>query len=128
MESSGLTDIRWVVEDALKFVKREVKRGKTYHGIILDPPAYGIGANGERWQLEQQINEMLGDVEQILDKKQHFLILNVYSLGLSALLVEGLVKTNFPQSKELENGELYLQAQSGIKLPLGILARYSHGL
>lgn len=128
MESSGLTDIRWVVEDALKFVKREVKRGKTYHGIILDPPAYGIGANGERWQLEQQINEMLGDVVQILDKKQHFLILNVYSLGLSALLVEGLVKTNFPQSKELENGELYLQAQSGIKLPLGILARYSHGL
>jgi 23S rRNA (cytosine1962-C5)-methyltransferase len=128
MESSGLTDIRWVVEDALKFVKREVKRGKTYHGIILDPPAYGIGANGERWQLEQQINEMLGDVVQILDKKQHFLILNVYSLGLSALLVEGLVKTNFPHSKELENGELYLQAQSGIKLPLGILARYSHGL
>ena len=128
MESSGLTDIRWVVEDALKFVKREVKRGKTYHGIILDPPAYGIGANGERWQLEQQINEMLGDVNQILDKKQHFLILNVYSLGLSALLVEGLVKTNFPQSTELENGELYLQAQSGIKLPLGILARYTHGL
>jgi 23S rRNA (cytosine1962-C5)-methyltransferase len=78
--------------------------------------------------LEQQINEMLGDVVQILDKKQHFLILNVYSLGLSALLVEGLVKTNFPHSKELENGELYLQAQSGIKLPLGILARYSHGL
>lgn len=128
MESSGLTDIRWVVEDALKFVKREVKRGKKYHGIILDPPAYGIGANGERWQLEDNINEMLQDISSLLDPKQHFLILNVYSLGLSALLVESLINRNFQQNKELEFGELYLPAESGIKLPLGILARFSHGI
>jgi 23S rRNA (cytosine1962-C5)-methyltransferase len=128
MESSKLENIRWVVEDALKYVKREVKRGKTYHGIILDPPAYGIGANGERWQLEDNINEMLQDVAQILDPKQHFLILNVYSLGLSSLLVQNLVERTFKQATNLENGELYLQAKSGVQLPLGILSRYSHQL
>jgi 23S rRNA (cytosine1962-C5)-methyltransferase len=123
-----LDNIRWVVEDALKFVKREVKRGKTYHGIILDPPAYGIGANGERWQLEENINEMLQDVARLLDPKQHFLILNVYSLGLSALLMQNLVSRNFKESAQMENGELYLQAKSGVQLPLGILTRYTHGI
>lgn len=124
MEASKLDNIRWVVEDAMKFVKREVKRGKIYQGIILDPPAYGIGANGERWQLEDSINELLKDIALLLDPKEHFLILNVYSLGLSALLVQNLVKQNFKQSHSLENGELFLQARSGIQLPLGILARY----
>jgi len=125
MESSNLTDIRWVVEDAMKFVKREVKRGKTYHGIILDPPAYGIGANGERWQLENSINELLADVAKILEPNHHFLILNVYSLGLSALVVQNLIQTNFKQANDLHFGELYLQAKSGIQLPLGIIGRYS---
>ena len=126
MEASKLDNIRWVVEDAMKFVKREVKRGKTYHGIILDPPAYGIGTNGERWQLEESINELLKDIAILLDPKEHFLILNVYSLGLSALLVQNLVKQNFSKVNNLENGELYLQAKSGVQLPLGILARYHY--
>lgn len=125
MEASKLDNIRWVVEDAMKFVKRELKRGKTYHGIILDPPAYGIGANGERWQLEDSINELLKDIQGILEPSHHFLILNVYSLGLSALLVQNLVQQNFKDANNLENGELYLQAKSGVQLPLGILARYS---
>lgn len=127
MLSSNLDNIRWVVEDAMKFVKREVKRGNTYNGIILDPPAYGIGANGERWQLEQSINELLQDIAKILNPEKHFLILNVYSLGLSALLVKNLVQQNFKQSNNLEFGELYLQAKSGVELPLGIIARYKHG-
>ena len=59
MELSGLTDIRWVVEDALTFVKREVKRGKKYNGIILDPPAYGHGTDGQKWKLEEMINETM---------------------------------------------------------------------
>ncbi len=57
MEASGLADIRWVIEDALKFVKREVKRGKKYNGIILDPPAYGRGPDGEKWVLEEGLND-----------------------------------------------------------------------
>jgi 23S rRNA (cytosine1962-C5)-methyltransferase len=125
MESSNLKDIRWVVEDALKFVKREVKRGKKYHGIILDPPAYGIGANGERWKLEDSIHEILADISNLLDEK-HFLVLNVYSLGLSPLILENLIKTNFKNVENLDLGEVYLNAQSGIKLPLGILARFNN--
>lgn len=125
METSGLSDIRWVVEDALKFVKREVKRGKKYNGIILDPPAYGIGANGERWKLEDSISEILSDIAQLLDE-QHFLVLNVYSLGLSPLILENLVKTNFRETPNLDLGEVYLDAQSGIRLPLGILARFNN--
>jgi len=125
MESSNLSDIRWVVEDALKFVKREVKRGKKYNGIILDPPAYGIGANGERWKLEDSINEILSDISHLLDEK-HFLVLNVYSLGLSPLILENLIKTNFNNPQNLDLGEVYLNAKSGIKLPLGILARFNN--
>ena len=75
MELSGLTDIRWIVEDALTYVKREVKRGKKYNGIILDPPAYGNGANGEKWKLEDNINEMINSVLNLLDEHEHFLIL-----------------------------------------------------
>jgi 23S rRNA (cytosine1962-C5)-methyltransferase len=125
MESSNLKDIRWVVEDALKFVKREVKRGKKYHGIILDPPAYGIGANGERWKLEDSIHEILADISNLLEEK-HFLVLNVYSLGLSPLILENLIKTNFKNVENLDLGEVYLNARSGIKLPLGILARFNN--
>src|SRR5690606_567873 len=62
MALSGLSDIRWVVEDAIKFVKREVRRGRKYQGVILDPPAYGHGPKGEKWKLEDHINEMIREV------------------------------------------------------------------
>ncbi len=123
-ELSNLKDVRWVVEDALKFVKRELKRGKKYNGIILDPPAFGHGPNGEKWKLEDHIQEMMQDVVQLLDEEEHFLILNTYSLGFSSVIVENLIKTSFPQVKNLETGELYLQATSGIKLPLGVFGKF----
>lgn len=124
-ELSGLTNIRWVVEDALKFVKREVKRGKKYNGIILDPPAYGHGPNGEKWKLEDQINEMMLDVVQLLDPQEHFLILNAYSLGFSSVIIENLIRSSYPKVQNLETGELYLQATSGVKLPLGVFGKFS---
>ncbi|MDB5021908.1 MAG: oxidoreductase [Pedobacter sp.] len=124
-ELSNLKDVRWVVEDALKFVKRELKRGKKYNGIILDPPAFGHGPNGERWKLEEHIQEMMSEVVQLLDEKEHFLILNTYSLGFSSVIVENLIKTSFPQVKNLETGELFLQATSGIKLPLGVFGKFN---
>ena len=122
-ELSGLHDIRWVLEDALKFVKREVKRGKTYHGIILDPPSYGNGPNGEKWKLEEQINEMMMDVCKLLEPSSHFLILNTYSLGFSSLIVENLIKKAYQGNGPIECGELYIQSRSGIKLPLGVIGR-----
>jgi len=124
-ELSGLKDVRWVVEDALKFVQRELKRGKKYNGIILDPPAFGHGPNGEKWKLEDHIQEMMHDVVQLLDEEEHFLILNTYSLGFSSVIVENLIKTSFPQVQNLETGELYLQATSGIKLPLGVFGKFN---
>jgi 23S rRNA (cytosine1962-C5)-methyltransferase len=121
---SGLKDIRWMVEDALKFVKREVKRGKVYNGIILDPPAYGNGPNGEKWKLEDNINEMMNDVMQLLDPEEHFLILNTYSLGFSSVIIENLIKQAYPKVQNLEIGELYLQATAGPKLPLGVFGKF----
>ncbi|MES2621962.1 MAG: class I SAM-dependent methyltransferase [Bacteroidota bacterium] len=123
MELSGLSNIRWIVEDALKFVKREVKRGNKYHGIILDPPAFGHGPDGEKWKLEDNINEMMKNVLQLLDEKEHFLILNAYSLGFSSLILENLVQQNF-KTQNLEVGELYLQDNFKKKLPLGAFARF----
>lgn len=123
-ELSGLTDIRWMVEDALKYVKRELKRGKKYQGIILDPPAYGHGPKGEKWKLEDHIQEMMSEVVQLLDPKEHFLILNTYSLGFSSVIVENLVRSSFPEVHNLETGELYLQAKAGTKLPLGVFGRF----
>ncbi len=121
---SGLDNIRWVVEDALKFVKRELKRGNKYNGIILDPPAFGHGPNGEKWKLEDNILEMMLDVVKLLDEQEHFLILNTYSLGFSSVIVENLIVDAYPKAKNLETGELYLQATAGSKLPLGVFGRF----
>lgn len=119
---SDLGDIRWMVEDALKFVKREIKRGNSYHGIILDPPAYGHGPNGEKWKLEDNINEMMKGVLKILDIDKHFLILNAYSLGFSSIVIENMLSSF--AGKNLKTGELYLQAKHGNKLPLGVFGRF----
>lgn len=121
MQHSGLQNIRWVVEDALKFVQREVKRGNKYNGIILDPPSYGHGPNGEKWKLEENIREMMELVLELLDPKEHMIILNAYSLGFSALVIENLLKHASP---ELETGELYLHSTTGQKLPLGVFGRF----
>lgn len=121
MQLSSLDNIRWVVEDAMKFVQREVKRGNTYNGIILDPPSYGHGPKGEKWKLEDHIAALVENVLQLLDPKEHLLILNTYSLGFSSLVVENLLKEH---AADLETGELYLQASSGVKLPLGVFGRF----
>ena len=124
MELSGLDNIRWVVEDALKFVKREEKRGNKYNGIILDPPAFGHGPNGEKWKLEDNIGEMIQGVLNLLDDKEHFLILNAYSLGFSSLIIENLLKAK--AGENLNVGELYLQATEGNRLPLGVFGRWKN--
>jgi 23S rRNA (cytosine1962-C5)-methyltransferase len=121
MQKSGLDNIRWLVDDALKFVKKEIRRGNLYQGIILDPPAFGHGPNGEKWKLEDNILEMMESVLQLVDPQQHLLILNAYSLGFSALVPENLLDPFAKKHKStLEIGELYLPAKSGVKLPLGV--------
>ncbi|MEY3644856.1 MAG: hypothetical protein RLZZ207_1551 [Bacteroidota bacterium] len=125
MESSGLDGIRWIVDDAMKFIKREARRGNVYQAIVLDPPAYGRGPEGEKWILEEQINEMLKTCKEILDPKDHLLLLNMYSLSFSSLIAANLVQSNFGAVKHAEQGELYLQETQGKKLPLGIFYRFS---
>ena len=124
MEVSKLDSIRWMAEDALKFVKREARRGNHYQGILLDPPAYGRGPEGEKWVLEEQIDDLLRSVKDILDPKEHILLTNVYSLGFSTLVVENLVNGIFNVPENAQSGELYLNDQYDKKLPLGVFHRY----
>lgn len=123
MEASGLNNIRWVVEDALKYLQREARREKKYHAIILDPPAYGRGPNGEKWLLEKNLDETIWLCKQILHTENSFLILNLYSLGHSSLIAETLLKNHFPNYKHFEMGEFFVKDQASKKLPLGIFAR-----
>jgi len=120
MVSSNLKDIRWVVEDALKFVARENKRGNTYQGVILDPPAYGLGAKGERWKLEDSINELMQMVNGVLDKRNHFVVLNTYSPGFTPLVVENVMKSTLHKSKHHSSKELFLLSETGYKMPTGV--------
>lgn len=124
MEASGLADIRWIVEDALKFCRREVKRGKKYNGIILDPPAYGRGPDGEKWILEDNIAEIMQLCSQLLENNSSFLILNLYSMGFSSVIADNLIKDYFPDVKNCEYGELIVPDQSGKRLPLSVYARF----
>ena len=145
MEASGLDGIRWVVEDALKFVRREVRRGKTYHGIILDPPAYGRGPDGEKWVLEENIGELLELCSRLLvtgerpkqspvasgpsvhgHPVQSFMVVNLYSMGLSALLAKSAVNQLFPKPEMEEFGELFFYDRAEKMLPLGVFYRCAY--
>ena len=129
MEQSRLDGIRWVVEDAMKFARREAKRGNVYQGIILDPPAYGHGPDGEKWKLDECLFDMLRCVSSILAPQDAFMVLNLYSNGYSAMLGETLVreafglKQNLPE--EISSGELCLKDRYGKILPLSIYVRLS---
>lgn len=124
-DRSGLQDIRWVVEDAMKFAGREAKRGNVYQGIILDPPAYGHGPDGEKWKLDECLFDMMRTVGRILDPVNGFLVLNLYSNGFSAILGETVVRQAFGLSSDvaLDSGELVLRDKFGKNLPLSIFVR-----
>lgn len=125
MEQSGLDGVRWMVEDALRFVRREVRRGNHYDGIILDPPAYGRGPDGEKWILEDNIQEMLSLCAQLLEPKDSFLVLNLYSMGLSAMLARTAVHQAFGTPSKEQAGELYFEDRASKQLPLGTYYRFS---
>ena len=124
MEHSSLDGIRWIVEDATKFVEREVRRGNRYNGIILDPPAYGRGANGEKWVLEDDICHMLECCAQLLEPHNAFLVFNLYSMGLSSMLARTAVHQAFgvPQTEQM--GELYFEDRSHKQIPFGTYYRF----
>ncbi len=124
-DRSGMDGIRWVVEDAMKFAKREARRGNVYNGIILDPPAYGHGPDGEKWKLDECLFEMMRNVGQILAPENSFMVLNLYSNGFSAVLGETVVRQalGLKADTPLDSGELALKDKFGKVLPLSIFVR-----
>lgn len=128
MDHSELDNIRWVVEDAVKFVRREVRRGNKYNGIILDPPAYGRGPDGEKWVLEEQLNDLLKSCADLLDRTDFFFIINLYSLGFSSLILENLMQQTFGNVPNSEWGELFVADQANKRLPLGVFYRFASSL
>jgi 23S rRNA (cytosine1962-C5)-methyltransferase len=123
MQLNQLSDIRWVYEDALKFVKREVKRGNRYNGIIMDPPPYGRGPDGEKWSLQEQLDEFVRLCSQLLEQENTFFILSMYAVGLSSIVGVNVVKT-YLNPDNIEFGEFYLKSSNERDLPMGTFLRY----
>jgi 23S rRNA (cytosine1962-C5)-methyltransferase len=124
MQLNKLTDIRWVYEDALKFVKREVKRGNKYNGIIMDPPPYGRGPEGEKWTLQEKLNELIHLASQLLEPSPSFFILSMYAVGLSPLVGLNVVKTHFNIDSP-DYGEFFLKSKTNRDLPMGTYLRFN---
>ena len=113
---SNAPDIRWLVEDALKYVKRQANKGAIFQGIIIDPPAYGRGPTGEKWILEENLNELVQYCAAISDPKNSFVLLNLYSMGLSGTIGCNLIKAHY--KKEATWGECIVPGKNGFDLPL----------
>lgn len=135
MELSGMDGIRWILEDAFKFVKRQVRRGTLYQGILLDPPAYGHGPEGERWKLDDCLYALLEACAPLLDPNHGFVVLNLYSNGYSALLADTLAKKAFgnkiptaasDKGDPFTFGELYIEDTFGKRLPLSVYSRITY--
>ena len=122
--ASGLekAPVRWLVDDCLKFVKREIRRGNKYDAIIMDPPSYGRGPNGEVWKLEQQLTELLSETGRLLSDNAVFFFLNSYTGGLSPTILNYMVSRYVSKNK---GGRVYTDeiglyiTDKGISLPAG---------
>ena len=126
---SGMGDkpIRWIVDDAAKFTAREVRRERRYDGILLDPPKFGRGPEGEMWRLEEHLAPLLANCRQLLDADSRFLVLTVYAVRMSALAIgELLAQLTADLGGHVEYGEMAVREETrGLLLPTAIFARWS---
>ena len=127
---SGLQDapIRWIVDDCAKFVEREIRRGKTYDAIIMDPPSYGRGPTGEVWRLEENLYPFVELVRGVLSDQPLFVILNSYTTGLAPSVVTYILETLLSRKfgGRTDSQELGLPVtESGLVLPCGATGRWS---
>ncbi len=127
---SGLQDrrIRFIVDDVQKFVEREKRRGRTYHGILMDPPSYGRGPDGEMWKFETEIIKLINACLDILDEHALFFLINSYTTGFSSIVLEDIMKTmilaEHPDGK-IDTGEVALPIEHRqLLLPCGIYGRW----
>jgi 23S rRNA (cytosine1962-C5)-methyltransferase len=128
-ELSGLGEapIRWLLDDAFKFVAREVRRQRVYDAILLDPPSFGRGPKGELWKVEQQIGSLLENIRAILAPSGGMVVLTLYNIEASSLMLKCLMEDYFPDG-QLEYGELALTCtESRRMLPLSLFARWEDG-
>jgi 23S rRNA (cytosine1962-C5)-methyltransferase len=125
---SGLAErpIRWIVDDAAKFTAREVRRGRRYDGILLDPPKFGRGPEGELWRLEEHLAPLLADCRKLLDPDSRFLVLTVYAVRMSALAIGELLRqVTADLGGRVECGEMAVREEArGLLLPTAIFARW----
>ena len=124
MQLNALDGIRWVYEDALKFIRREAKRGNKYQGVIMDPPPYGRGPEGEKWTLQEKLDELVGFANDVLEDESSFFILSMYAAGLPAMVGLNVVKTHFKEV-DMQWGEFALKAHNSRNLPMGTFVRFS---
>jgi 23S rRNA (cytosine1962-C5)-methyltransferase len=126
---SGMAEapVRWIVDDAQKFVSREVRRTRRYDGILLDPPKFGRGPEGETWRLEEDLSALIADCARLLDANSRFLFLTVYAVRMSALALQELLSQALGHlGGTIEAGELTIREESrGLLLPTAIWARWS---
>ncbi len=125
MRLSNLEDktIRFITDDVIKFIEREKRRDRTYHGIIMDPPSYGRGPNKEVWKFTDDFSVLLEKVKDILDEDFSFLLISSYTTGISHLSLENILKLNFPNLK-IETGENTLPVtEDNLILPCGIYGK-----
>ena len=126
--SSGLekSNVRYIVDDVLKFVNREIRRGNKYDAIIMDPPSYGRGANGEVWKFEENIDELVKLCKQVLSDKPLFFLVNSYTTGISSTVIENILKIDLMlKNGKYSCGEIGLpMTGSDMVLPCGIFAKW----
>ena len=125
--SSGLQDrkVRYIVDDVVKFVNREIRRGNKYDAIIMDPPSYGRGTNGEVWKFEDNIYDLVELCSKVLTDKPLFFLINSYTTGISSMVLENILKLNIHTKGKFSNGEIGIPMQnSNLVLPCGIYGRW----
>lgn len=128
---SGLGErpIKWIVDDVSKFIARELRRGNVYDAILMDPPAFGRGPEGELWKFEEHLPSLIKDCRQLLNPAGGLLLVNAYSLGYPALAIENLVRASLPWTVQIESAELTLKERTprGFLLPTGVVVRATWG-
>ena len=118
---NGLDSIRWIVDDAHKFMRREIRRGRRYDAIVLDPPTFGRGASGEMYKIERSLEETLDLVASLLSEKPLFVLFSSHTPGLTCKVAENILGQRFPSAR-LESGEMLLEGR-GMPCPSGIFCR-----
>lgn len=116
--------IRWIVDDCLKFVKREQRRGNHYDGIIMDPPSYGRGADGQIWKVEENLFELVEEAVKLLTDNPRFFIISSYTTGLSGVVTANMLRIVTPGGS-VDSGDLVIPTQTGVLLPCGTTARWT---